>query len=326
MIGFCTSWLQVLALRVGAWMGRGARGPPRDALLTESVPAKSVGRAFGFQRGMDTAGAVIGPAIALLLIPYLPYSSIFFVSFIPGAVCVLVVVTLVREVRGRKKFEQRSFRSSIGNLPRTFKLFLVGVGLFGIVNFSNVIFTLRAEQVLQPSLGPKEASEFAVLLYVLLNLVYAVASFPVGHLADRVSKRVLLASGNVIFALACIASIFESPYLPILATIFVLAGLQVAIVDTVEGAYAADLLGESQRGSGFGVLQTVNGIGDFTSSTLIGVMLTFATGRLGFTLFAATAVSAAVVLMVLTRGRKPTQTGPEKPSIDRGSIGRNQKV
>lgn len=311
-IGFCTSWLQVLALRVGAWMGRGSRGPPRDALLTESVPAKSVGKAFGFQRGMDTIGAVVGPAIALLLIPYLPYPSIFFVSFIPGLVSVLVVVTLVREIRGRKKFEQKSFRSSVGNLPRTFKLFLVGAGLFGIANFSNVIFTLRAEQILQPSLGPKEGSEFAVLLYVLLNLVYAVASFPIGYLADRISKRVLLASGYIIFAFACVASIFEAPYLPILVAIFVLAGLYVAIVDTVEGAYAAELLDESHRGSGFGVLQTINGIGDFTSSILIGVMITFFTAWLGFTLLAVMAVSAAVVLMVLTRNRRPTPTGLEK--------------
>jgi MFS family permease len=299
-IGFCTSWIQVLALRVGAWMGRGARGPPRDALLAESAPVDAVGRAFGFQRAMDTTGAVVGPAIALLLIPYLPYSSIFFVSFIPGAVAFLVVVTLVREVPGRRG-ERMSFRSSVRGLPRTFKFLLVGVGLFGVANFSNVIFTLRAEQVLQPSLGPKEGSEFAVLLYVLLNLVYALASFPVGQLADKVSKRALLASGYVVFALACVESVFETPSLPLLATIFILAGLQVAIVDTVEGAYAAELLGETQRGSGFGVLQTVNGVGDFASSTLIGVMLTVFSARLGFAVIAALAVSAAALLMVLTR-------------------------
>lgn len=300
-IGFCTSWLEVLVLRAGAWMGRGARGAPRDALLTESAPRGSTGRAFGFQRGMDTAGAVIGPAIALLLIPYLPYGSIFFVSFIPGAVSVVVVVALVREVRRNKGSSGRSFRSSVTGLPRDFKLFLVGVGLFGISNFSNVIFTLRAEEVLQPSLGPLQASELAVLLYVVLNLVYAIASFPVGHLADRTSKRRLLAIGYVVFALACIASIFESPNGYILATIFILAGLQSAIVDTVEGAYAADLIGGLQRGSGFGVLQTVNGIGDFVSSTTIGVLLTVVSAWLGFSVMAAIAIAGTVMLLTLTR-------------------------
>jgi MFS family permease len=305
-IGFSTSWIQVFALRVAAWMGRGARGPPRDALLTESVPGASVGRAFGFQRALDTVGAVVGPAIAFLLIPYLSYSSIFFVSFIPGAISVMVALAFVREVRLTvKKSEQKSFRSSVGDLPSTFKLFLAGVGLFGIANFSNVIFTLRAEQILQPSVGPTNASMFAVLLYVLLNLVYALASFPVGHLADRVSKRTLLASGYFIFALACIASIFETPDLPILATIFILAGLQVAIVDTVEGAYAASLLGETQRGSGFGVLQTVNGIGDFASSAMIGLLLTVFSAVVGFSLMAVISVFAAMMLVALTKNRTP---------------------
>ena len=303
-IGFCTSWPQLLVLRVGAWMGRGARGPPRDALLTDSVPAKSAGKAFGFQRAMDTTGAAIGPAIALLLIPHVPYSSIFFVSFIPGMIAVILVVVLVKEASGARRFVQKTYRASVSGLPNEFKSFLAGAGLFGVANFSNVIFTLRAEQVLQPSLGTTSASELAVLLYVVLNVVYAVASFPVGHLADIVPKRLLLAFGYVIFALACVASIFESSYLPTLAIIFILAGLQAAIVDTAEGALAADLLAESQRGAGFGALQTVNGIGDFTSSTLIGVMITFFSSWLGFTLVGAMAVAAAMVLLVLTRPKQ----------------------
>ncbi len=300
-IGFCTSWLQVLVLRAGAWMGRGARGPPRDALLTESVPAKSVGKAFGFQRAMDTAGAVIGPAIALVLIPYVRYSSIFFVSLVPGVVSVIVVVALVREVRTVKAAKVTGFRSSLAGLPRGFKLYLAGVGLFGVANFSNVIFTLRAEEVLQPSLGPLRSSEYAVLLYVILNIFYALASFPVGHLADRMPKRRLLAAGYLIFALACVVSISESPFLPTLALIFVLAGLQAAIIDTVEGAYAADLIGSAQKGSGFGALQTVNGLGDLVSSVLIGVMLTYSTPELGFSLTAAIAVAGAFVLLAFTR-------------------------
>jgi MFS family permease len=299
-IGFSTSWLQVLVLRVGAWMGRGARGPPRDALLAESAPANSVGRAFGFHRGMDTAGAVIGPAIALVLLPYFSYSSIFLISAIPGVVSIVVLVTTVRDARTRKKPILNGFRESIGRLPREFKMFLIAVGLFGIANFSNVIFVLRAEEVLQPSLGQSGGSTLAITLYVLLNLVYALASFPVGHLADRVSKRGLLAAGYLTFALASVASILETPSLLILAVIFILAGLHVAIVDTVEGAYAADLLGESLRGSGFGVLQTINGVGDFISSTLIGVMLTLFDPLVGFTFVASTSIVASLLLVVLT--------------------------
>lgn len=122
----------------------------------------------------------------------------------------------------------------------------------------------------------------------------------------------LLASGSVIFSFACIASIFESPYLPTLVVIFILAGLQVAIVGTVEGAYTADLLGDTQRGSGFGALQTVNGVGDLTSSTLIGVMLTYSSPQLGFTPTAAIAIAGAAVLLDLTRNRSPSDRASEK--------------
>ncbi len=305
-IGFATSWVQVLALRVGGWMGRGSRGPPRDALMIDSVPAGTSGRAFGFERTFDTIGAVIGPAIALLLIPYLQYSQIFFVSSIPGLVCVIVVFVLVKETRTSKERDGKktitTFRSSIGTLPRRFKLFLVGAGIFGIANFSNIIFILRAQQVLQPSLGTIGASQLAVLLYLVLNIVYAVCSFPAGYLADKVSKRALLSVGYLIFGFACIASIFETPNLLILATIFVLAGLQTAIVDTVERAYASDLIDNpSSKGTGFGALQTVNGFGDFISSAMIGVLWTLLSPAVGFATVATIAVIAAIVLSILTR-------------------------
>lgn len=304
-IGFATSWIEVLALRMAAWMGRGARGPPRDALLVDSVPPGTAGRAFGFQRTFDTIGAVIGPAIALLLIPYLPYSQIFFVSFIPGVLCVLVVFTLVKETKRSEAHSRKSapsFRSSIAVLPRRFKMYLVGVGLFGIANFSNVIFTLRAEQVLQPSLGPSGASQLAVLLYLVLNVVYALGSFPAGYLSDRIPKRTLLSVGYLIFGLACVASIFETPNILILVTIFVLAGLQTAIVDTVEAGFASELIDNpAVRGTGFGVLQTVNGVGDFVSSTTIGVLLTFLSPAVGFASLASIAIIASVLVSVLTR-------------------------
>ncbi len=309
-IGFATSWVQVLLLKVGAWTGRGARGPPRDALLVDSVPPGTAGKAFGFQSALDTIGAVIGPAIALLLIPYMPFSQIFFVSFIPGIVCVIVVVTLVkdritRETGGKSNgldHKARSFVASIKILPARFKLFLVSAGLFGIANFSNVIFTLRAEQVMQSSLGISRASQVAVSLYLVLNVVYALGSFPAGHLADRMPKRILLAVGYFVFALACVVSIFETTNISVLLTIFVLAGLQTAIVDTVERAYASDLIAEpTLRGTGFGVLQTVNGVGDFVSSTMIGVLWALLSPALGFAAVASIAIIASSLLLTTTK-------------------------
>ena len=301
-IGFTTSWLQTLALRVAGWMGRGARGPPRDALMSESVTPETRGKAFGFQRSFDTIGAFTGIAIAYLLIPRLPLPSIFFVSVVPGMASVIVVLALVRTKSRKPIRDGRSFWSSVKCLPRRFNLFLVGVGLFGVVNFSNTIFNLRAFQILQPSLGSTGASELAVLLLFVLNVVYAASAYPAGFLADRVSKRFLLAGGYVLFGLACVASVFEIPSVPILLAAFVLAGFSTGVVDAVEGAYTADFLEPSQRGVGYGVIQTVNGVGDFVSSTLIGVLITLVSAAFGFGVFAASSFAAAVILVALTRG------------------------
>ena len=310
-IGFATSWFQVLLLRAGAWMGRGSRGPPRDALMADSVSSDAIGKAFGFQSTLDTVGAIIGPAIALLLIPYMPLSNIFFLSFIPAVVCFVIVVTFVKEKTGHGvtandglNGKARSFFASVKILPNRFRVFLLSAGLFGIANFSNVIFTLRAEQVLQPSLGVTAASEFAVLLYLVLNIVYAFSSFPAGHFADKMSKRRLLGFGYSVFALACIASVFETANLLILVTIFILAGLQTAIVDTVERAYASELITEpTLRGTGFGVLQTVNGVGDFVSSTMIGVLWAVLSPAFGFATVGFIAVIALIVLLIVTPKR-----------------------
>ena len=300
-IGFATSWLQVLGLRVAGWVGRGARGPPRDALMSESVTPETRGKAFGFQRSFDTIGAFIGIAIAYLLIPLLPLSSIFFVSVVPGIASVIVVVALVRSRSRRAEHELASFISSVKGLPRRFRFFLVGVGLFGMVNFSNTIFNLRAFQILQPSMGFAGASQLAVLLLLVLNVVYAASAYPAGFLSDRMSKRFLLAGGYILFGLACAASVFEVPSIPILLVIFVLAGFSVGVVDAVEGAYTADFLEPTQRGVGYGVLQTVNGVGDFVSSSLIGFLITLVSPAFGFGAFAILSGGSAVLLLVLTK-------------------------
>lgn len=300
-IGFATSWLQILSLRVAGWMGRGARGPPRDALMSESVTPETRGKAFGFQRAFDTIGATIGIALAYLLIPRMAISSIYFLTLIPGIASVVVVVALVRSKGRIPRPDHPSFLHAVRGLPRRFRLFLVGVGLFGVVNFSNTIFNLRALQILAPSQGQTGAADVAVLLLLVLNIVYAASSYPAGFLADRVSKRFLLAGGYALFGLACVASVFEIPSVPILLIVFVLAGLSTGVVDAVEGAYTADFLDTTQRGVGYGVLQTVNGVGDFVSSALIGVLITLVSPASGFGIFAGLSFAAGALLVALTR-------------------------
>ena len=313
IIAVTTTWPQVLLLRVGAWLGRGARGPPRDALLADSVPAPVRGRAFGFQRAMDTIGAVLGPALALLLLPLIGYREIFALSAVPGLAAFLVVFFVVREVKRPKGNGSEPQKSSLGrnnqsqidslrNLPRRFKLFLVAVGIFGLGNFANSLFTLRAQEVLATQYGTTQASLLAVGLYTMLNLVYALSSIPVGALSDRVGRRGVLAFGYFLSAIACLGTAFLTADLWVLVPVFFLAGLFTGITDTVEGAAAADLLPQDARGTGYGFLQTVNGIGDLVSSAVVGILWNLVSPQLAFSYAAVLSAVGGVLLLYLTRG------------------------
>ena len=315
LIALATSWYQVFALRISAWTGRGARGPPRDALLADSVSPEATGKAFGFHRTMDTLGAIIGPALALFFLTFLNYQQILAISAIPGLAAFLIVLFFIREVRkkpspdtlivsahGGLVLKDKGFVRSIKTLPRSFKLFLVGVGVFGLGNFANSLFTLRAQQVLAPKVGALEASAIAVGLYTLLNVAYAASSFPIGALSDKVGRRRILAIGYFVSAVTCLGTAFLTADFLFLVPIFLAAGFFTTITDTVEGTAAADLLPTGSRGTGFGVLQTVNGVGDFASSAVVGVLWALISPLIAFTYAAALSAAGGIILLYLTRG------------------------
>ncbi len=318
LIAATTAWRQVLGLRVSAWLGRGARGPPRDALLADSVSSETTGKAFGFHRTMDTVGAIMGPALALFFLTFLNYHQIIAISVIPGLAAFFIVFFFVREVRkkplpetptvsthGDIVVKNKGFVTSIKTLPRSFKLFLVGVGVFGLGNFANSLFTLRAQQVLAPRLGTLEASAVAVGLYTLLNVAYAASSFPIGALSDKVGRRRILAAGYFISAITCLGTAFLTADFLVLIPLFLLAGFFTAITDTIEGTAAADLLPTESRGTGFGVLQTVNGIGDFASSAVVGLLWALLSPLIAFAYAAALSAAGGIILLYLTRGNHP---------------------
>jgi len=273
LFAFTTAWWQVLVIRTLAWMGRGSRGPARDALLADSVSPKAYGRAFGFHRASDTMGAILGPAIALALLGRLGYRQIFLVSFVPGVLAVLAVLFLVKDIPGRLSLKSR-MGASVAALPERFKWYVASVGVFGLGNFAHSLLTLRAMRLLTPAMGASRATAAAVLLYTLHNIVYAGASYPVGMLGDRWSKRGLLLTGYLLFAVMCVGFALVGASVLGLGFLFVLAGAYVALVDAMEGALAADLLPTELRGTGYGVLGMVNGVGDLVSSVVVGYLLT----------------------------------------------------
>ena len=121
IIGFARDWIETFVYRVLAWMGRGTREPPRDALLADSVDKRFYGHAFGFHRAMDTVGAITGPLLAFLLVSSLGLRNVFFLSMIPGFLAVLTIAIGVKET-ARKQEERKGLFWHMKSLPKDFKV------------------------------------------------------------------------------------------------------------------------------------------------------------------------------------------------------------
>jgi len=303
LFALATAWPHVLLARAAGWFGRGIRGPVRDAMLSESVTPETRGKAFGFHRAGDTLGAITGPLVALALLSLLAgreataltYRQIFWITLIPGLLSALSFALFVKE-RARPVNHDINLFKTISGLPMRFKVFLIGVGIFGAGDFAHSLLTLRAAQMLTPGMGTARAGEIAIALYTLHNVLYAGMSFPIGALADRIGKRGLLAVGYGIAALMGIGWIVAVPSVWMLGLLFALGGTFIAAEDALEGALAADLLPEEVRGTGYGVLATVNGLGDFLSSIVVGALWTAVNPAAGFAYATVLFVVGAIVI------------------------------
>ncbi len=273
--GLATAPWHILAARAFAWFGRGVRTPVRKALLAGSVTRETYGSAFGFERMMDTLGAIVGPASAFVLLQTLNhrYSLLFALTLIPSLTAAGLIAFLVKE-KERKAVAHVSFNQQLRMLPALYRKFVLAVGLFGVGAFAHTLLILLAVQKLTPTLGATKAASIAVALYVLHNVFYASFAFIGGWLGDRFPKSRLLAIGYLMSAVMSLSIMFLPANIGTLALIFVLGGTNVALEETLEDSLCAELTEESQHGMAFGLLATVNGVGDFLSSIIVGALWT----------------------------------------------------
>ena len=307
-IGMATGAWHVLLARATAWLGRGLRTPVRKALLAGSVDRSAYGRAFGFERMMDTLGAVVGPGTAFLLfnVWHFHYPALFAATLIPGLVAVALMSFLVRE-KTREPVPYISFMGSLRALPAGFSQFVVAVGVFGLGDFAHTLLILLATQKLAPILGVAAAASWGIALYVLHNVLYAAFSFIGGWMADHVDKRRLLATGYLLAAAMAAIVIFTPPSIVMFIFVFGLGGIFVALEETAEDSLCADFVHDNQHGTAFGVVATVNGIGDFASSLIVGTLWTVFGTTTAFSYSAVLFVVGAILILRL-------------PSVKKGSI------
>jgi MFS family permease len=271
--GLATAAWHVLIARAIAWLGRRVRTPVRKALLAAAVDRSVYGRAFGFERAMDTLGAIVGSLTALWLLAVFPgkYHIVFALTLLPGIAAAALIGLVVQEKK-RASRTARIFWRTVIPVTEGLPAMLLAVGIFGAGAFAHTLLILLATQRLTPSLGASGAASTAVALYVLHNVFYAGFSYLGGLLADRFPKNRLLAGGYALAALMALGIMFLPVGLGPLALVFILGGIQVAIEETLEDAFCAELVEPAQHGMAFGILAAVNGIGDFLSSAIVGLL------------------------------------------------------
>jgi MFS family permease len=310
-----TGWPLVLIGRIIGWLGRGIRGPLRDAIMSEAITPETRGKAFGLHRAADTIGAVVGPLAGVTLLAWMqrfsfadsaqPFRTVFWLTLIPGVLSVASFAALVADARDAPNPALR-FWTTLRQFPSPFRRYITAVGAFGIGDFAHTLLILGATQVLAPTRGVVQAAQIAGLLYVWRNIIQAAASFPIGALADRIGHRVVLVIGYALGAgtAALMAAVFAAApgiqVLPSLVVVFTLAGLYVAVEEALESTLTAAFIPVATRSVGYGVLGTVNGVGDFVSSAAVGFLWTAVSPIVGFGL-AAVLMSAGTLAMARLR-------------------------
>ncbi|WP_210291522.1 MFS transporter [Tardiphaga robiniae] len=294
-LALALGWPLLLLGRIVSWFGKGLRGPLRDAIVLQAVSPETRGRAFGFHRAADTVGGVLGPLLGVALLGWAqslpgadaagPFRWVLWLSVIPGALAVLAFLTLVRDP-AHSPNPKLKFLSTLRGLPARFKRYLAAVGIFGIGDFSHSLLILAATQLLTASMGVVHAAQVAGLLYVWRNVVQVAASYPVGVLADRVGHLPVLVAGYVLGALTALLTAaafwFAVDSVPLLAAVFFVAGLYVAVQEALESTVTAEMVTEDRLAICIGALGTVNGSAKFVSSAAVGVLWTAASPVVSF--------------------------------------------
>lgn len=310
LIGSATTPFAVLLIRSADRVGKGIRTAPRDALIADSVEPAIRGKAYGFHRSLDHAGALVGPLIATGLLAYFvtDVRSVFWLAAVPGLVAVLLIVWKVRDVE-RKTAAGAPLRLSL--LPAgPLRRYLLILFLFTLGNSSDAFLLFKASTLGVPA--------FRIpLLWTFFHLVKMLCTMPFGSLSDRIGRRGIIVSGWSIYSLSYLGFGFAASELHIWL-LFALYGLFFGLTEGVEKAFLADMADPALRGSAFGWYNFAIGAGALPASLLFGLLWERAGGVAPFLFGAALSGISALLLWVSVPGAaSPVATrdlAPKRPA------------
>jgi MFS family permease len=305
LLAVVTAWWHILLIRFTDRLAKGVRGAPRDVMVAESAAKNRLGSAYGLIQSMDSAGAIAGPLIALLILRHSGIRTVFLAAAIPGAICVLVAWLGIRETkRGEKKPEIADTKTSAvattarvgqAKLPAGFYYVLIAVTLFSIGNSSDMFLVLRAQNV-------GIAVALAPLLGLVFNIAYTLGSWPAGRFSDHVSRRMVASLGYMIFA--GVYFVFgRAPSTLAIWIAMTMYGFYYALTDPVLKALVVETVQSDVRGRALGVYAFVTSVATLAASLITGQLWKHYGAGIPFYFSASLAVLAALLLVGVKSGR-----------------------
>jgi len=292
IVALASGWQHVMGSRFIDRVGKGIRTAPRDAIIAESSEKSYLGRAFGFHRAMDTMGAVVGPALAFFLLGLFSnnYRWVFWLSMIPGAIAVLVIIFFITEKKKISIPHSERPKLTLKHFDWKFKFFVAIATLFAIGNSSDVFLILRAQQIGIPTL-------MIPVVYLVFNLIYSLSAIPAGIAADRFgSKRVILL-GFILFAILYYGFAIAKDSTAIWV-LFGFYGLFMGLTEGIQKAFLATIIPPDFKATAFGVYNTAVGIAMFPASLIGGWLWDHISPSATFYFGAITASLSAILFVV----------------------------
>ena len=295
LIGLAQGVGQVLAIRLTDRVGKGIRGSPRDALIADAVDASQRGRAYGFHRAADHAGAVAGPLVAFALLSWFHVSlrTVFLLAAIPAAAAMIALIAGVKESPRKIDREAKGPELGRSGLGRRFWAYLGVLLLFTLGNSTDALLILRANE-----LGVTAA--LVPILWAALHVVKSVSSTPGGVLSDRFGRRPLIIGGWMVYGLVYLGFAVASETWHAWA-LFLVYGLYFGMTEGVEKALVADLVPANVRGAAFGWFNLTIGLAAFPASLIFGGLWQAFGPSVAFFTGAVLSLVAAVGLALVTR-------------------------
>ena len=295
LIGLAQGVGQVLAIRLADRVGKGIRGAPRDALIADAVDPSQRGRAYGFHRAADHAGAVAGPLLAYALLTWggVALRTVFLLAAIPAAAAMITLLLGVRE--SRREVARRGSGPNLERqgLDRRFWAYLGVLLLFTLGNSTDALLILRANE-----LGVSVA--LVPILWAVLHVVKSAASTPGGILSDRFGRRPLIIGGWLVYAAVYLGFAVASTTWHAWG-LFIAYGLYFGMTEGVEKALVADLVPSGVRGAAFGWYNLTIGLAALPASLIFGGLWQSYGAPVAFLTGAALALVAAIGLWLVTR-------------------------